>query len=98
MACVATVPHARDGKAPSLFELLDGACLHGACTRTDGKIEGLIYAPAAAYVRDVHGLDAQVHRELPLDQLIAARDSGRMVIASVHKEIASREREREVAR
>jgi len=93
IACLAMVLHARDGKAPALFELLDGARTYGAYTENDeGQIKGLIYDPAAVYARAVHGLDAQVHRELPLDQLTAALDTGQLVIASVHKEIRRPER------
>ncbi|MFI6943786.1 peptidase [Streptomyces sp. NPDC050418] len=71
--------------APSLFELRDGALKFGAYTvDAEGGIHGMIYAPAVTFVREVYGLDAEVHRELTLDGIGALLDAGRVVIASVH--------------
>ncbi|MYT71776.1 MULTISPECIES: peptidase [unclassified Streptomyces] len=71
--------------APSLFQLRDGALKFGAYTvDADGDIHGLIYAPAVAYLREAHGVDAEVHRELTADGVGALLDAGRLVIASVH--------------
>jgi hypothetical protein len=71
--------------APSLFELRDGALKFGAYTvDADGEIHGMIYAPAVEYVRDVHGVEARVHRELTTDGIGELLDAGRLVIASVH--------------
>lgn len=79
--------------APSLFELRDGAVKYGAYTQdADGTIRGLIYAPFAEYVSDVHGVEATVHRHLALDEIPALLDAGRAVIVSVHFEIRRPER------
>ncbi|MEU5953037.1 C39 family peptidase [Streptomyces sp. NPDC047525] len=74
--------------APSLFELRDGALKYGAYTEdADGTIHGLIYAPFAEYVRDVHGVNATVHRHLTVTEITALLDEGRSVMVSVHYEI-----------
>lgn len=79
--------------APPLFELRDGALKYGGYTEdAEGTIHGLIYAPFAEYVRDVHGVDATVHRRLALDEIPALLDAGRTVMASVHFEIRRPER------
>lgn len=73
--------------APSLFELRDGALKYGAYTEVDGVIKGLIYAPFAEYARAAHGVDAEVHRHLTVEEIAELLDEGRQVIASVHFEI-----------
>ncbi|GAA2327597.1 C39 family peptidase [Streptomyces kunmingensis] len=71
--------------APSLFDLRDGALKFGAYTvDAGGEIHGMIYAPAAAYLQAVHGVEARVHRELTPDGIGELLDAGRLVIASVH--------------
>ncbi|MFF3728794.1 peptidase [Streptomyces sp. NPDC002476] len=71
--------------APSLFALRDGAVRYGAYTQdAEGVIRGLIYAPFAEYVREVHGLDATVHRHLSSREILGLLDGGRTVLASVH--------------
>ncbi|MFF3859459.1 C39 family peptidase [Streptomyces sp. NPDC002209] len=89
IACLRMALLARNSDAPSLFELLDGARKYGAYTEDPdtGAIHGLIYAPFAQYVRDVHALAAEVHPHLAVPELLALLDTGRLVIASVHKEI-----------
>ncbi|MCX4869639.1 hypothetical protein OIC43_43165 [Streptomyces sp. NBC_00825] len=52
-----------------------------------GAIRGLIYAPFAQYVLDVHPLGVEVHPNLTVPGLLGLLDVGRMVMASVHKEI-----------
>ncbi|MFJ9038173.1 peptidase [Streptomyces sp. NPDC102406] len=75
-------------EAPSLFELRDGALKSGAYTvDTDGVIHGMVYAPAAAYMAETHGVRARVHRELTTDGIGELLDAGRLVIASVHHAI-----------
>ncbi|MHB9757996.1 cysteine peptidase family C39 domain-containing protein [Streptomyces sp. BYX5S] len=71
--------------APSLFELRDGALKFGAYrVDAEGEIHGMVYAPAAEYVREAHGLDAAVHRTLDVAAIGELLDAGRLVIASVH--------------
>ncbi|MFD3555861.1 C39 family peptidase [Streptomyces goshikiensis] len=89
MACLRMTLLRRDGHAPSLFDLLDGARAYGAYTEDadTGTIHGLVYAPFAAYARAAHGLTAEVHGRLPADRLAELLDAGHVVTASVHKEI-----------
>ncbi|MEU8704573.1 peptidase [Streptomyces sp. NPDC048565] len=71
--------------APSLFALRDGALKYDAYTEdADGVIKGLVYAPFARYVSEVHGLDAVVHRHLSPTGILDLLDEGRTVMASVH--------------
>lgn len=89
IACLRMALLARNSDAPTLFELLDGARKYGAYTEDpdSGAIHGLIYAPFAQYVGDVHALAAEVHPHLTVPGLLGLLDSGRLVMASVHKEI-----------
>ncbi|MEU9072102.1 C39 family peptidase [Streptomyces sp. NPDC048306] len=89
IACLRMALLARNGDAPTLFELLEGARKYGAYTEDadTGAIHGLIYAPFAQYVHDVHHLHAEVHPTLTVSGLLALLDSGQLVMTSVHKEI-----------
>jgi len=78
---------ARDGAAPTLYELAAGCMEYGAYTEEPGRPQGLIYRPFAEYARDKHGLRADVITELDPARLMAELDAGRLVIASVHPEI-----------
>ncbi|NGO78066.1 peptidase [Streptomyces sp. YC504] len=72
-------------EAPSLFELRDGAVKFGAYTVDgEGEIRGMIYAPAVDFVREVYGVEAEVHRSLTVEEIGELLDAGRVVIASVH--------------
>jgi hypothetical protein len=78
----------RDGHAPPLMELLHGVHRAGGyLEQADGSVKGLVYAPFVEYVRDHHGLHAQVRTDLNTTAMRAELDRGRMVLASVHKEI-----------
>lgn len=79
--------------APTLFALRDGALKYDAYTEdADGVIKGLVYAPFARYVSEVHGLDAVVHRDLSPAGILEMLDEGRRVMASVHYGIRHPER------
>jgi hypothetical protein len=78
---------ARDGAAPSLYELAMGCVEYGAYVDQPGRPRGLIYRPFAEYARDKHGLQADVITDLDSARLIAELDAGRLIIASVHPEI-----------
>ena len=78
---------ARDGAAPSLYELALGSQEYGAYTDEPGRPRGLIYRPFAEYAQDKHGLRADVITDLEPARLIDELDAGRLVIASVHAEI-----------
>ncbi|MFD7320522.1 C39 family peptidase [Streptomyces sp. NPDC059875] len=88
MACLQMTLLHRDGIAPSLFQLLAGAREADAYVEHDnGDIKGLIYAPAADWMRSAHGLSTAVHPTLTVEELTALLDAGRMVMASVSKDI-----------
>jgi len=87
MACLWMVLVARDGSAPALYELTMGARKYGAYVDEPGRQRGLIYRPFVGYLRDKHGLAAEVITELDPARLTAELDRGRLVIASVHPEI-----------
>ncbi|MGP4051677.1 C39 family peptidase [Streptomyces sp. 2A115] len=88
IACLRMALLHRDGQAPSLFQLLAGARQYGGYVKQDdGTVKGLIYAPFATYAHDTHDLPVTVHGTLDLGELVDLLDSGRMVMASVSKEI-----------
>ncbi|MEU6783683.1 peptidase [Nonomuraea angiospora] len=88
MACLHMALDHRDGHAPPLLELLRGCRDYGGYVEDDdGQIKGLIYAPFADYVRAEHGMPADVHPHLAVDELPGLLADGHLVIASVHKEI-----------
>ncbi|MFE1841671.1 C39 family peptidase [Streptomyces sviceus] len=88
IACLRMVLLHRDGQAPMPFQLLAGARRYGAYVKQDdGTIKGLIYAPFAEYARDTHDLPVTVHGTLEMSELVDLLDAGRMVMASVSKEI-----------
>ena len=78
---------ARDGTAPSLYELAMGCQEYGAYVDEPGRPRGLIYRPFTEYARDKHGLQAEVITDLGPARLTAELDEGRLVIASVHAAI-----------
>jgi hypothetical protein len=104
MACLQMILLHRDGTTPDLLPLLRAAVKYGAYVEQgDGSVKGLIYAPFADFVTAEFGLTARVRPDLPLGQLLAETGPvpldkragpwvGRMVIASVHKEIRRPER------
>ena len=84
---------ARDGKAPSLYELAIGCAEYGGYVDEPGRPRGLIYRPFAEYARDKHGLVADVITDLDSARLTAELDARRLVIASVHPEIRRPDRD-----
>lgn len=87
MACLRMVLLARDGQAPTLYDLTMGGLNYGAYSNEPGKPQGLIYGPFAAYARAVHSLEAEVVPHLDPARLVSEVGRGHMVIASVHPEI-----------
>ena len=87
MACFRMALLARDGAAPTLYELAAGGMAYGAYSDEPGRPEGLIYRPFAEYCRQEHGLRAEVITGLDPARLQAELEAGRLVIASVHPEI-----------
>ena len=87
MACFRMALLARDGVAPSLYELALGAAEYDAYVDGPDRPRGLIYRPFAEYARDKHELQADVITDLDPARLTAELDAGRLIIASVHAEI-----------
>jgi hypothetical protein len=87
MACFRMALLARDGVAPTLYELAMGCLEYGAYISEPGGPRGLIYRPFTEYALDKHGLRADVITELDSARLITELDAGRLVIASVSAQI-----------
>jgi hypothetical protein len=88
MACLRMALIARDGHAPSLFTLLDGCLDYGGYVEEpDGKVNGLLYRPFCDFTSDRYKLQADVITGLGPGQLIRELGQGRLVMASVHREI-----------
>lgn len=95
MACLRMALLHRDGQAPNLFQLLAGARHYEAYARKDGEIKGLFYVPFATYAYETHDLPVDVHGVMDPHDLLDLLDAGRMVMASVSKEIRRPERDPE---
>jgi hypothetical protein len=94
MACLRMALIARDGHAPSLFALLDGCREYGGYVEEpDGRVSGLLYRQFADFTADRYHLRADVITDLHSRRICRELDQGRLVIASVHKEIRRPERE-----
>jgi hypothetical protein len=79
---------ARDGHAPSLFALLDGCLDYGGYVEEPGgRVAGLLYRQFADFTRDCFHLHADVIIDLDPARITRELDQGRLVMASVHKEI-----------
>jgi hypothetical protein len=88
IACLQMALTGRDGHAPTLFALLRGCLDYGGYVEEpDGSVTGLLYQPFAAFTRDRYQLQADVITSLDPARMIAELDAGRLVMASVHKEI-----------
>jgi hypothetical protein len=87
MTCFQMALLARDGAAPTLYELAVGCMEYGGYTDEPGRPRGLIYRSFAEYARDKHGLRADVITDLDPARLMTELGQGRLVIASVHPEI-----------
>ncbi|MFF1797084.1 C39 family peptidase [Kitasatospora sp. NPDC058263] len=93
MACLRMALFARDGHAPTLFDLLNGCRAHGGYVqKEDGGVGGLYYQPFTEYAAARHGLTSEIITNLDTDRLVAELDKGHLVIASVHKEIRQPDR------
>ncbi|MFE6977144.1 C39 family peptidase [Streptomyces sp. NPDC057682] len=77
----------RDWETPTLWSLREGAARAGAYEVTDGRIKGLIYAPFVEYAALAYRMPAAVHPTLSMSALMELCETGRMVMASVSKDI-----------
>ena len=94
MACLRMALAARDGHAPSLFALLDGCLAYGGYVEEpDGQVTGLLYRQFSDFTRDRYQLQADVITSLTPERMERELGRGRLVMASVHKEIRRPETE-----
>jgi hypothetical protein len=94
MACLRMALIARDGDAPSLFTLLQGCLEYGGYVEEPGgRVTGLLYRPFADFTRERYQLRADVITDLGAARLISELSQGRLVMASVHKEIRRPDRD-----
>ncbi|TSD63723.1 peptidase [Aeromicrobium piscarium] len=88
MTCLQMILRHRGDDVPSLGQLMRDGLACGAYELTDDDgVHGMVYGPFVAYVCDRFGLDAVVHPQLSVDELLHGLARGRMGIVSVHKEI-----------
>jgi hypothetical protein len=88
MACLQMALIARDGHAPSLFALLDGCLDYGGYVEEPGgRVTGLLYRQFADFTTERCQLHADVITDLDPARITCELDQGRLVMASVHKEI-----------
>lgn len=88
IACLRMALRHWQGSAPPMMELARDLLAAGAYVRReDGGLDGLIYAPFAARVRDRFGLHAQARPELPTGDIRSELRAGRLVMLSVHPSI-----------
>ena len=85
VACLRMALAARGIAAPSAFALRDEMVARGGyVVGADGAIRGLVYAPAVAWLRDVHRIAAEVRVNVSAPEMAGVVASGGMFIASVH--------------
>lgn len=88
MACLRMVLDHWRGTAPGTVDLAQECLEAGAYVRhADGRLDGLIYAPFADYVRSRWALDAEVHPSLPVAEVQHQLADGRLLMLSVHPSI-----------
>lgn len=88
VACLRMALAARGVTPPRAFDLARTLThLGGYILLPDGGIRGLIYAPAAAWLRTAHDMAAEVRVDIPADALPALVRNGGLYIASVHPAI-----------
>lgn len=85
VACLRMALAARGIAPPRAFDLArDLTARGGYVVQPGGAIRGLIYAPAAAWLREAHGIAAEVRVDVPAAEAAAMVGGGGMFIASVH--------------
>lgn len=88
MACLRMVLDHWRGIAPAPVQLAQECLEAGAYVRhEDGRLDGLSYAPFAAYARARWGLFAESRPELPVEDISRQLGEGRLVMLSVHPSI-----------
>lgn len=88
VACLRMALAARGIAPPRAFDLArDLTARGGYVVQPDGTIRGLVYAPAVAWLRDAHGIAAEVRIDLAAESVADLVAAGGLVIASVHPSI-----------
>ena len=88
VACLRMALAARGITPPRAFDLARELTARGGyVVQPGGAIRGLIYAPAAAWLREVPRLPAEVRVDVPTEAIPAMLRGGGMFIASVHPSI-----------
>jgi hypothetical protein len=88
VACLRMALAARGITPPRAFDLARELTTRGGyVVQPDGGIRGLVYAPAATWLRDAHGIAAEVRVDVAAEDIPAMVDGGRLFIASVHPAI-----------
>lgn len=92
MACLRMALDHWWGVAPPIVRLARESTDAGGYVRhPDGRLDGLIHAPFAAYVRSRWGLYADARSPLPAEELPGHLAAGRLAMISVHPSIRTLE-------
>nr|WP_030268394.1 C39 family peptidase [Streptomyces sp. NRRL B-24484] len=92
MACLRMALDHWWGVAPPIVRLAEESREAGAYVRhPDGRLDGLVHAPFAAYVRERWGLFADARAPMPAAELRGHLDAGRLPMISVHPSIRTLE-------
>ncbi len=85
VACLRMALAARGVVPPRAFDLARELTTRGGyVVQPDGVIRGLVYAPAVAWLREAHGIAAEVRVDVPAAEVAALVADGGLFIASVH--------------
>lgn len=88
VACLRMALAARGIAPPRAFDLARELTHRGGYVlQPDGGIRGLVYAPAAAWLREAHGIAADVRVDVATEDIPAMVAGGGLFIASVHPAI-----------
>ncbi|CAH0165463.1 C39 family peptidase [Roseomonas sp. CECT 9278] len=88
VACLRMALAARGIAPPRAFDLARELTYRGGYVlQPDGGIRGLIYAPTVAWLREAHGIAAEVRVDVPAQDIPALVADGGLFIASVHPAI-----------
>lgn len=94
VACLRMALAARGVVPPRAFDLArDLTARGGYVVQSDGAIRGLIYASAIAWLREAHGIAAEVQVDVAAEDIPARVTDGGLFIASVHPWIRRPEQE-----
>ncbi|MFI6687260.1 C39 family peptidase [Streptomyces sp. NPDC050485] len=83
VACLRMALEHWRGSAPTAMALAADCVEAGAYVRRGDRLDGLIYAPFASYVRTRWGLEAQSRPDLPIAAIPELIGSGRLLMLSV---------------